>query len=257
MFTPQQLAEVGFTKAVFGGYDMDSVHDVLDPLTEDYTTLYKENAVLKSKLRILVEKLEEYRAQGMNPPAQAQSKQADEAAQDTIRRAEDSAAQIIRSARTRAEQIVAEAQKTAAHSASAYSGELEMEQARLAQAKQATADFIRAMEAELQQHQKLLDNLKLLDLPKSEKPQASKSAEQSVTIPASLLQNPRVQELLSMSDDIASEIEQNLEKQLGTVPNSTFNATEGDTKVLRPLHPESITAKFGDLQFGKNYNPKG
>ena len=64
MFTPQQLNEIGFTKAVFGGYDMDSVHDVLDPLTEDYTALYKENAVLKSKLRILVEKLEEYRQQG-------------------------------------------------------------------------------------------------------------------------------------------------------------------------------------------------
>lgn len=61
MFTPQQIDEVTFTKALFGGYDMASVDEFLEPFTEDYITLYKENALLKSKMRILVEKLEEYR----------------------------------------------------------------------------------------------------------------------------------------------------------------------------------------------------
>ena len=48
---------------MFGGYDMQTVDEFLEPLTEDYITLYKENAVLKSKMKVLVEKLEEYRAQ--------------------------------------------------------------------------------------------------------------------------------------------------------------------------------------------------
>ena len=61
MFTPQQIDEISFDKAVFGGYDMASVDEFLEPLTEDYITLYKENALLKSKMRVLVEKLEEYR----------------------------------------------------------------------------------------------------------------------------------------------------------------------------------------------------
>lgn len=61
MLTPQQIQDTSFEKALFGGYDMDSVDDFLEPLTEDYITLYKENSVLKSKMRILVEKLEEYR----------------------------------------------------------------------------------------------------------------------------------------------------------------------------------------------------
>ncbi|MBE6945293.1 MAG: DivIVA domain-containing protein [Ruminococcaceae bacterium] len=61
MFTPQQLQQISFDKAVFGGYDMDSVDEVLEPLLEDYETLYRENATLKSKMRVLVEKLEEYR----------------------------------------------------------------------------------------------------------------------------------------------------------------------------------------------------
>ena len=63
MFTPQEIQEKTFTKAVFGGYDMQTVDDFLEPLTEDYITLYKENAVLKSKMKVLVEKLEEYRSQ--------------------------------------------------------------------------------------------------------------------------------------------------------------------------------------------------
>ena len=63
MFTPQEIQEKTFVKAVFGGYDMGSVDEFLEPLTEDYISLYKENAVLKSKMKILVEKLEEYRAQ--------------------------------------------------------------------------------------------------------------------------------------------------------------------------------------------------
>lgn len=57
MFTPQQLEQISFDKAVFGGYDMQSVDEFLEPLLEDYETLYKENATLKSKMRVLVEKL--------------------------------------------------------------------------------------------------------------------------------------------------------------------------------------------------------
>ena len=63
MFTPQEIQEQTFSKAVFGGYDMQQVDDFLEPLTEDYITLYKENSVLKAKMKILVEKLEEYRKQ--------------------------------------------------------------------------------------------------------------------------------------------------------------------------------------------------
>lgn len=56
MFTPQEIQEKTFVKAVFGGYDMQTVDDFLEPLTEDYITLYKENSVLKSKMKVLVEK---------------------------------------------------------------------------------------------------------------------------------------------------------------------------------------------------------
>ena len=54
MFTPQEIQEQTFSKAVFGGYDMQQVDDFLEPLTEDYITLYKENSVLKAIFRCFI-----------------------------------------------------------------------------------------------------------------------------------------------------------------------------------------------------------
>ena len=64
MFTPQEVSEKVFPKASFGsgGYAMAAVDEFLDTLTEDYTALYKENVALKAKLKVLAEKVEEYRA---------------------------------------------------------------------------------------------------------------------------------------------------------------------------------------------------
>ena len=58
MFTPQEIQEQTISKAVFGGYDMQQVDELLEPRTEDYITLYKENSVFKANMNILVEKLE-------------------------------------------------------------------------------------------------------------------------------------------------------------------------------------------------------
>jgi len=62
MLTPQDISDKSFVKAVFGGYDMSGVDDFLEVISSDYSALYKENAILKGKLKVLVEKVEEYRS---------------------------------------------------------------------------------------------------------------------------------------------------------------------------------------------------
>lgn len=62
MITAQDIREKTFEKARFSGYDMASVDDFLEELAEDVTATQKENAVLKSKMKVLVDKIEEYRA---------------------------------------------------------------------------------------------------------------------------------------------------------------------------------------------------
>lgn len=61
MMTPQEVANCTFAKSMVGGYNMASVDDFLDRLTEDYSALYKENAALKAKLKMTVDKMAEYR----------------------------------------------------------------------------------------------------------------------------------------------------------------------------------------------------
>ena len=56
MLTPQEVSTHAFSKAVMGGYNMAMVDEFLDELTDDYTALYKENAALKAKLKVLVER---------------------------------------------------------------------------------------------------------------------------------------------------------------------------------------------------------
>lgn len=61
MMTPQEVANCTFAKSMMGGYNMASVDDFLDKLTEDYSILYQENATLKNKMKLLVDKVAEYR----------------------------------------------------------------------------------------------------------------------------------------------------------------------------------------------------
>ena len=61
MLTPQEIQEMKFEKALIGGYNMEQIDKFLDELLVDYTLLYKENAALKGKMRVLVDKIDEYR----------------------------------------------------------------------------------------------------------------------------------------------------------------------------------------------------
>ena len=62
MMTPQEAEARVFTKASFGGYNIQQVDTFLDTLIEDYTALFQENATLKNKMKLLVGKVEEYRS---------------------------------------------------------------------------------------------------------------------------------------------------------------------------------------------------
>lgn len=61
MYTPEQLAGITFGKKFGGGYNIEDVDSVFGQLTADYENLYNENISLKSKMRMIVSKLEEYR----------------------------------------------------------------------------------------------------------------------------------------------------------------------------------------------------
>ena len=116
MFTPLQLSEISFARTRFGGYDMASVDAVLTPLTEDYTAIYNENERLKSKMRSLVKKCEEYRTAAENQ--RASTGDAKKVCDRMIRDAEAKCAEILAQANAEASRIRNEAEQAAAAAAS-------------------------------------------------------------------------------------------------------------------------------------------
>ena len=138
MLTPQEVSEHAFTKA-FNGYNMSMVDEFLDILTADYTTLYKENATLKAKMKVLVEKVEEYRSteDAMRKALMTAQKMAD----DLVAEAESKRNQLMQNAEADARARVAELQQS-----------IRDEQARLTADQQSTAAYVGKLK-ELHQHE--------------------------------------------------------------------------------------------------------
>lgn len=129
MLTPQEVAEHAFAKATFGGYNMGMVDEFLDLLTHDYTALYKENIGLKAKMKVLAEKVEEYRA-------------TDDAMRHALLSAQKMADQMVAEAEEKKEQLMAEAEREAREKLSGMRKEVENERLRLAAARSETASYV-------------------------------------------------------------------------------------------------------------------
>ena len=146
MITAQDIREKTFEKAKFGGYDMASVDDFLEELAEDVTAAQKENAVLKSKMKILVDKIEEYRAN-------------EEALNMAVLSAQKLAVQIESEARERARAMIAEADRTVNAKIGGIAEQADAEENRLAAAKSATLKFIQAMREACNKELKNLEDI--------------------------------------------------------------------------------------------------
>ena len=136
MFTPQQIEQISFGKATFGGYDMHDVDEFLEPLTEDYITLYKENALLKSRIQSLVKKMEEYRDN-------------EASMRDAIVNAQKTCDLMVKEAESKCSQMLNEANQAAAENMRNNDAIIAAENQRVENAKKEAAAKISAIEEDL------------------------------------------------------------------------------------------------------------
>jgi len=223
MLTPQQIEQISFSRATFGGYDMQSVDEFLEPLTEDYVTLYKENALLKSKMRVLVTKLEEYREN-------------EASMKDAIVNAQKTCDMMVKDAEAKCTQMLSDANAAAVENAKNASALIAEEDARVEEAKQAAKTKIEQIEEQLKSCIQALERIK-----EANRPAPVKNA------------NPFYDFDKEPDDDVtaavADEISANLENLMGP--------TEDTAPKAEPKHPteSTTTSKFANLQFGRNYDP--
>ena len=216
MFTPQQIDQISFGKATFGGYNMDDVDEFLEPLCEDYVTLYKENALLKSKMRVLVGKLEEYR-------------KSEAAMKDAVVNAQKTCDKMVLEAEAKCAKMLSDASSTASHTTQNAGALVAAEEERVQEARKLAPPNIHETQEQMRSCIQALDRIKQANQPKA--------APVPVAQPAA-----------DNTDAVAEEISKNLESLVGT--------TEEPAPKAEPKHPanDTTTAKFANLQFGRNYD---
>ncbi len=230
MFTPQQIDQISFGRSTFGGYDMQQVDEFLEPLTEDYVTLYKENALLKSKIRVLVGKLEEYRKN-------------ESSMKEAVINAQKTCDKMVMEAEAKCARMLKEASASAAAAPALSSAGTDAlvaaENARVEDARRTATAKINELQDQLRTCIQALERIKAANTPATPAAPAAPAAPPAPPAPAAA--------------DVADEIAQSVEAIVGSTVDHAPKAA--------PKHPtanESTTSKFAslNLQFGRNYDPK-
>ena len=228
MLTPQEVSTHAFTKAVMGGYNMAMVDEFLDELTDDYTALYKENAALKAKLKVLVEKVEDYRA-------------TEDSMRATLLTAQKMADSIVREAEAKRDEIMSQAENQAQEKIAQLRREIGESEDRLRQGQQELAKFIAASRDICNQQLAYLDQLPQLPV---EQPAAPAAEEKAQEIEENVL-------AAFARQDAEEETEESAEE-----PAPADDYPEGDPFARE--EPEEVSEptrrlNLNDLKFGRNY----
>jgi len=219
MLTPQEVSTHAFTKAMMGGYNMAAVDEFLDELTDDYTALYKENTALKAKLKVLVEKVEEYRA-------------TEDSMRATLLTAQRMADTIVHEAEAKRDQMLRDAETGAQEQIAQHQRELAEAEDRLRQGKEELARFIQTGRELFSRELKFLEEL----------PQAKFAA-----APAAAPEVP-VEEI---EEKVMAAFAADQEPQEEPAAVETPDYPEGD-----PFQDLDATRRINldELKFGRNYN---
>lgn len=226
MLTPQEVSTHAFTKAVMGGYNMAMVDEFLDELTDDYTALYKENAALKAKMKVLVEKVEEYRA-------------TEDSMRATLLTAQRMADSIVREAEGKRDEILARAESGAQEKIAGCQRELAVAEDRLKQGQQELARFIAASRELCARELQFLEQLPQLPV------------EQEQPAPAAEAPVEEIEEkvMAAFAAQPASEEQPAAEE----VPAPVEDYPEGDPFAREEPMEATRRINLDDLKFGRNY----
>ena len=236
MFTPQEVSEKVFPKASFGsgGYSMSSVDEFLDALTEDYSTLFKENVTLKAKLKVLAEKVEEYRS-------------TEDAMRQTLLTAQKMAAKLVQEAQAEKDRMLSGAKAEAAQEIQRLESEKQAAQQKLAMAQEKLAEFIRRSDELCQAQSAFLQTLPELELvPAAPAEPAAEPAPQ----PDKAVEDIE-QDILTQFDAAVTEEPKPGTPAIDDAPTVQFPPVNGSA-----APGSGFSFDLGDLKFGRNYKGK-
>ena len=233
MLTPQNFREKTFDKAIFGGYDMAAVDDFLDEAANDYSAVAKENMVLKSKMKVLVDKIEEYRT-------------TEDTMRQTLLSAQKLAAEIEAEARGKAEEMLANAKAEAERVTRESYTQRSTEEARLLEAKRESTKYIENMRAICTKQLDFLDGLQSLKLEDMQEQQPEKARQFDETVKSI---ETSVEKLSGSGDKPVREAAPQEAPAGEDEPTRLFSAPAGGQ--TGPQAQGGAGFSFDNLRFGK------
>lgn len=258
MLTPQEVSSSEFEKAVFGGYDIASVDKFLDQLTQDYSALYRENGILKNKMKVLVDKVEEYRS--TEDAMRMALLSAEKTAKEITARAEAQRDSADAEAAARRDELLAEVERAAAERKEAIAAELEAEETALQRAKTATAAYVEKLKAAMAAYAESVS--KIYDfvepMPASEpEAEAPAEAEEPENDPASeQAAEPTKEVVVEQKPDPISD---SAVLNIAEIINRSFSSAEEAEKpaeVEEPTSSKLPKIDYDNLQFGRDFDRK-
>ena len=258
MYTPQEVSEKTFPKStgLTSGYNMTAVDEFLDGLTEDYTALYKDNTTLKAKLKMLAEKVEEYRAteDAMRSTLLAAQKMAAQMVADAQAEKE----KTIADAQAQAEQILADARGEADIQARQLQQEIRDSWEKLAAAQNETADFIRRSRELCARQLTFLDSMPERNAPQERGEQENQQDQQpeneAVILPAPEEDAVPVADAEPVPQEEVPQPEPAAEAQPQEESlEESHEEPQEEKKEEESPFPLDFKLNLEDLQFGRNY----
>ncbi len=234
MLTPQEVSTHAFTKQVMGGYNMAMVDEFLDELTDDYSALYKENAALKAKMKVLVEKVEDYRA-------------TEDSMRATLLTAQKMADSIVREAEEKRDQLLAQAEQGAHEKVDHLRKELSETEDRLRQGQRELAEFIDASRALCGKQLQFLDHLPQLPVDLDQKTESLPVEEIEQQVMATFDQEQPAQEA-------EAQTEAQPEPAPAAAPAEPAEEyPDGDPFANEEVSEPTRRINLNELKFGRNY----
>lgn len=192
MITSQDIRAKGFDKAVFGGYDSASVDQFLENVARTVDDQVREISTLKSKMKILANKVEEYRS-------------TEEAMRLALVSAQQLAAQIEADAKEKAQAIMDDATGQSLEILSDLKKQIAAEDAKLDAAKASYAAFMAEAREMCQRQLRFLDelpeNVDGIAMPEIESVESEEDAE----IDAIIEELAEVPDLMNIPDQIIEQ----------------------------------------------------
>ena len=273
MLKPSEIKNVEFGVSVIGGYNRESVDVFIDNVFNDYEKLYNENTELAQKLKVCIEKIEEYRkdeqylraaiinTEKLNENAlkdiQIKEKEIEQAAKNNadliVEKARIEAENIVATAKKEASDSIKECEKETALKIASLKAEVEAENDRLILMKKEVTDFKELVHKLYKEHLDSLAKLPVnIPVAKPVEPEIEDKPEPEVQ-PENSKNTPVIDEPTKTMEPVIKETK---EENVQTQNTAEFVMEKKTSAVEKDNVPFEENFKFKGLKFGADFDIK-